>query len=231
MILAWIAGALVLLVLAHQFFGSFLRARPRDLAKAVKLFAASFLAMAGMGLLAFGRIGLILALVGAVFLTVSRYRAATRAPDPLEPEPEEAAELRVDTAWLELRLDRRSGRMRGKVRLGRFAGRDLQSLAAAELLALKEEIARAEPASVPLVETWLDRVAPGWRGGGSGPVTSEGMTEALAFQTLGLSPPVGRAEIEAAYRRLMAKVHPDKGGSDHLAALVNAARDFLLSRY
>ena len=36
------------------------------------------------------------------------------------------------------------------------------------------------------------------------------------------------AAIRAAHRRLIASVHPDKGGTEALAAQINAARDLLL---
>ncbi len=45
---------------------------------------------------------------------------------------------------------------------------------------------------------------------------------------LGVAPGAGRDEIEAAYRRLMLRVHPDKGGAPGLAAQLNAARAALL---
>jgi len=35
-------------------------------------------------------------------------------------------------------------------------------------------------------------------------------------------------EIKAAHRRLMAAAHPDRGGSDWIAARLNQARDVLL---
>ena len=37
--------------------------------------------------------------------------------------------------------------------------------------------------------------------------------------------------IKAAHRRLIARVHPDSGGSAELSARVNAARDALLAEY
>ena len=46
---------------------------------------------------------------------------------------------------------------------------------------------------------------------------------------LGLPPGADADAIRAAHRRLVAQVHPDKGGSADLAARVNAARDVLLS--
>lgn len=49
-----------------------------------------------------------------------------------------------------------------------------------------------------------------------------------ALQILGLAGAPTREEIIAAHRRLINKLHPDRGGSDFLAARVNQARDILL---
>jgi len=54
------------------------------------------------------------------------------------------------------------------------------------------------------------------------------MTREEALQILGLKPGAGAAEIKAAHRRLMAAAHPDRGGSDWIAARLNQARDVLL---
>lgn len=54
------------------------------------------------------------------------------------------------------------------------------------------------------------------------------MTRARALEIMGLEVSANRDEIHAAYKRLMQKVHPDRGGSDYLAAQLNAARDCLL---
>jgi hypothetical protein len=54
------------------------------------------------------------------------------------------------------------------------------------------------------------------------------MSAAEARATLGVGADSTTEEIQAAYRRLMERVHPDKGGAAGLAAQLNAARDRLL---
>ena len=49
-----------------------------------------------------------------------------------------------------------------------------------------------------------------------------------ARRLLGLAEGANLEEIRAAHRRLIAKVHPDAGGSAELAERVNAARDSLV---
>lgn len=49
-----------------------------------------------------------------------------------------------------------------------------------------------------------------------------------ARDILGVAPGAGPDEIRAAHRRLVAQVHPDKGGTAYLTQRVNAARDVLL---
>ena len=46
---------------------------------------------------------------------------------------------------------------------------------------------------------------------------------------LGLPVDADAAAVRAAHRRIVALVHPDKGGSAELTARVNAARDALLT--
>lgn len=52
---------------------------------------------------------------------------------------------------------------------------------------------------------------------------------AKARALLGVGPDADAPTIRAAHRRLIASVHPDKGGTEALAAQINAARDLLLN--
>ena len=65
-------------------------------------------------------------------------------------------------------------------------------------------------------------------GGATPPQDREPMSETEARSILGVGPDAGRADVQAAYARLMRMAHPDKGGTDGLAAQLNAARDRLL---
>lgn len=56
------------------------------------------------------------------------------------------------------------------------------------------------------------------------------MAQDEAYEVLGLKPGASRTDIIAAHKRLMQRVHPDRGGSDYLAARINLAKATLLKR-
>jgi len=64
----------------------------------------------------------------------------------------------------------------------------------------------------------------------SGPATQTIAPQAIveARKLLGVGPDADARAIRAAHRRLIASVHPDKGGTEALAAQINAARDLLI---
>ena len=49
-----------------------------------------------------------------------------------------------------------------------------------------------------------------------------------AMEVLGLKAGYKDEDVIQAHRRMMQKVHPDRGGSDYLAAQINKAKDTLL---
>jgi len=65
---------------------------------------------------------------------------------------------------------------------------------------------------------WRQRVA-----------TASAMRPSEARALLGVGEGASAEDIRAAHRRLIAKVHPDAGGSSGLATRVNAARDALIA--
>ena len=56
---------------------------------------------------------------------------------------------------------------------------------------------------------------------------SETMSAAEARSVLGVDADATAEQIQTAWRRLMARAHPDQGGSEGLASRLNAARDRL----
>lgn len=89
-------------------------------------------------------------------------------------------------------------------------------------------------ALVPALLATLLRWRP-WSRSGGGKSRESGarsgrMTRAEALQILGLEEGAGPDEVREAHRRLMVRIHPDRGGSTFLAAKINEARDILLGK-
>jgi hypothetical protein len=224
------AAALALLLVLARWFS---RLSPSDLTQAARTFVAVFTGLAGTGLIFMGRYGLAIVTLAAAAMALRSLIKARGGAEPLEAERGSADASRVETALLVMELDRASGRVDGRVRRGRFAGRTLGALDLDELLDLLEEAREDDPPSVALLEAYLDRRDPSWRrrdrgGEGAAGVDPTAMDERTALAILGLEPGASEEEIRAAHRRLMAKLHPDHGGSTFLAAQLNRAKEVLL---
>ena len=117
---------------------------------------------------------------------------------------------------------------RGRWRMG--AGLvGVVGVAAGALIAVRG--ATAAGAGVVLISLGLlfaARTRQGRRSAAAGSGAGLSLQEARAL--LGVGEGASAGEVRAAYARLMARVHPDVGGTGGLAAQLNAARDRLLKR-
>ena len=82
---------------------------------------------------------------------------------------------------------------------------------------------------VMAIESWRDKhVADDAKGSSAPPVTQKALSKDEAAAILGIDEEASAEEIKAAHKKLISQIHPDKGGTDYLAAKINDARDLLL---
>jgi hypothetical protein len=147
--------------------------------------------------------------------------------------------MRRATTLLDIRIDQQTGAIEGAVTGGALKGRALRSLSQQECYRLLEELNAGDPNGLRLFVAYLDGRFPGWRedlqgGANAGPGSQARtgvMSDKEAYHILGLGPGADQTAIRDAHRRLIQKLHPDVGGSNALAALVNEAKDVLLGRH
>ena len=149
-------------------------------------------------------------------------------------EPGSGQTSTVQSKYIRMTLNHDTGDIDGEVLAGQFKGSKLDQLDLEALLQLLRECQDDEE-SVALLQTYLDReYADSWqqRAGEQGrqrAASAPGdMSREEALQILGLPSDASEAEIIETHRRLMQKLHPDRGGSSYLAAVINQARDTLL---
>lgn len=227
-----IVGTLAGLLLLMRWAST---ADPKLLAWIVRVVGGIVLALILVGLLLVGRWTWIVYAIPFLLPFYFHWRSnRIRAKNSGGPSPGQTSEVR--TRYLDMSLDHDTGEMSGTVTSGSYAGRAVGSLNLAELLDLLAECEDDED-SVRVLEAFLDRAhGAAWRteaGAEAGAKAKGGtwggaMTFEEAWEILGLQPGADEDEIKEAHRRLMAKMHPDRGGSTYLAAKLNQAKDLLL---
>jgi hypothetical protein len=139
----------------------------------------------------------------------------------------------VQTALLRMQLDHDSGELQGEVLKGAFQGWRLADMDRPQLEQLFAYCRSEDADSVQLLASYLQQRFPGEAAFSgqqqAGPSSTSTMGRAEALAVLGLQEGATEEEIIAAHRKLIQKLHPDRGGNDYLAAQVNLAKDLLLA--
>lgn len=145
--------------------------------------------------------------------------------------PGQAQTSTVETALLRMQLAHDSGDLQGEVLKGQFAGWRLADMDRQQLEELFAYCRREDEESARLLDSYLQQRFPGETFGRQQASTgaSGDMNRKEALAILGLEEDAGREDIVAAHRKLIQKLHPDRGGNDYLAAKINQAKDFLLA--
>lgn len=198
-----------------------------------------------------GRLPWLFAVLGAAAMVIQRLLTAwqlgsavrrilgmSRGPIP-GAGPSAGRSSTIETRFLRMSLDHDTGTMGGTVLEGRYRGRNLDELDLSQLLELLYECRTGDPQSAAVLEAYLDRNrGDDWRQeesaageqAGAAPHPGGDMTTEEAYQILGLEPGASEEEIRDTHRRLMQKLHPDRGGSTYLAAKINQAKKMLLGK-
>lgn len=236
----------------------FVTAQPKTLVRMGIWIVLSAISVLAVMLAATGRLQWVLA-SGMVLLPwlVPLIRAARRRSDGFSGTPGGGNHGRttdVETRFLRMSLDHDSGELDGMILEGPRAGSRLVETGLADLLDLLMLCRRNDQQSAQVLEAYLDRAHPDWRvqadgaggasggsaggpsagdsnqGAGRGGVDGGMMTPQEAYEILGLEPGASESDIKTAHHRLIASLHPDRGGTNYLAAKVNQARQVLLGR-
>jgi len=134
------------------------------------------------------------------------------------------------TQFLVISMNFTTGSVEGEIISGDYNGKKLSELSQDELKQLSQQYKTVDKESYVLLQAYLIR-------SGSNndqayqqynPDNFNELTETEAYEILGLPNTATKDEVVKAHKRLMQRMHPDRGGSDYLAAKINAAKDQLV---
>ena len=232
---------LILVFLGLMLFASWLgKASPVQRTRALKIIVLYGIAGALLLLVVTGRIPWMFALISAAAPWIQRFLIARQAWNTLKASqgPSSGKTSKVETSILRMTLDHDSGNLDGEVISGQFTGSLLSDLSDKQLLDLLKECRYSDNQSAAILESYLDRQkGDSWRDESDANYQEDinidrdkPMSNSQAREILGVPVTASKEEIILAHRRLIQQLHTDRGGTDYLAALINEARDALVSK-
>lgn len=131
--------------------------------------------------------------------------------------------------FLVITINFSSGSVVGEVIAGEHKGKRLNELSPAELKKLSEQYKQTDKESFILLQAYMLRSGSSSSQSDSQykPSNLSDVSNDQAYEILGLPKSASKDEVVKAHKRLMQRMHPDRGGSDYLAAKINAAKDQL----
>jgi branched-subunit amino acid transport protein len=141
----------------------------------------------------------------------------------------------VQTRFVTMYFVHATGEIGGLVRVGPSEGKNLDALSLETLFEFYQWVAHEDEESRSVLAAYLDRrFGAAWHQY-QGDVHQSALTGTLseieAYDILGLSPGASEETIVEAHKRLIQRLHPDRGGSDYLAAKINHAKEVLLKQF
>lgn len=225
------------LLLAGQWFVS---AEPKKIVHSLKWIAYAVGGIVILLVVISGKFMMLIWLLPVLLPWLMRARAAARTAKNFSRMASGGSRgmgSEVSSEFLEMYLDHDTGDMDGVVRKGLHNGKNLRTLSFEELVDLYETYAVQDVESARLLAAYLDRTHSEWRDNTENSSyqnedaqnrSSGSMDRAEALRVLGLDDDADEAAIKAAHHRLIAGLHPDRGGSAYLSSKINEARDVLL---
>ncbi len=202
--------------------------------RALWVWGSAALVMVTLGLVATGRMHWVGAVIAAL-IPLLKFGIAMllQALPLLRIWGRKRGPSRVKTAGLEVVFNFATGEADGELFTGPHGGRRLGDLDEDQLREQFDYFQANDRQSALLLRAYL--LKRGFAGYGTGDgasgsraVAQQEMGEEQAFQILGIKPGASRDDIVKAHKRLIQKLHPDRGGNDYLASMINAAKDRLL---
>lgn len=135
------------------------------------------------------------------------------------------------TAYLELRLALQNGAISGQVLQGEYQGRELHSLNDDEGDRLEATLKDEDRRGYYLLRVYRSRHRSHQDQHAFQEATHDHLADPSVEEArliLGLEQNYKREDINRAFKQLIQKLHPDRGGNDYLASRINRARDILL---
>ncbi len=230
-------------IFAYLYFNQWKKSSAAERKKMLWKTALAVLGITLIALVVTGRISVLFAMVAAAvpffrrLFTLLRYLPVIGGwIQQVKGQTQTSETSHVSSRLLKLHLNHASGQITGEVLAGQFSGQTLDALSMEQLRELFDEALHLSPDTLPLLEAYCaGRFGPQWRAqfgfdeqAHSQHSASTHLSLSDALQILGLEKNASQDDVIKAHRRLIQKFHPDRGGTNYLAHIINEAKTVVL---